>query len=199
MKTEETMPTKRRRRSPAPPVERLEGDALEEPAEVVEVVHHYHDEEPPAAEPSDPVSDFLIGAAVGTLFFFGSYALGKVVEQRGKRLATTPPAPPPGPPRYAPPPRYATRRPQAAARRPPPPPTTQAPADVEEHTAAALLGVSVDASEEQIRAAFRAIVKTKLERGGFHEQGGDVAETQHYTAAKARLVERARRRRGVTP
>jgi hypothetical protein len=60
-----------------------------------------------------------------------------------------------------------------------------------ERKAAALLGVDVDATEKEIRAALR----TKLATTHAHpDQGGDLAVARELIAARDLLVERARRR-----
>lgn len=61
--------------------------------------------------------------------------------------------------------------------------------------ATSLLGVSVDASADEIRAAFRRCVKERMRTdGGFHDRGGDTTDprAQELIDAKNLLLERAR-------
>lgn len=67
--------------------------------------------------------------------------------------------------------------------------------DAEDRAAAALLGVGVDASAEEIGKAWRRLVRQRMQAGAFHDQpGADMTETARLITAKNRLVERARRR-----
>ena len=90
----------------------------------------------------------------------------------------------------------AQRRARAAA---PPPPAAEPDDDErQDREAAALLGVDVDASADDIAKAWRRLVRQKMEAGAFHDQpGADVAETARLISAKNRLLERARRRGGA--
>jgi hypothetical protein len=88
------------------------------------------------------------------------------------------------PPPYEPPPR-------ASGAAPPPPPFDAE--ELDDMRAAMLLGVPLNATEAQIRAAWRALVRDKLGGEGFHDQGGDPQVTSAYVTAKNRLIERARR------
>jgi hypothetical protein len=68
--------------------------------------------------------------------------------------------------------------------------------DPEAAQAAALLGVAVDASEDEIRAALRGI----LSASRLHpDHGGDGEEAKRLIAAKNQLIERARRSHAVRP
>ncbi|PZR67388.1 MAG: hypothetical protein DLM63_06670 [Solirubrobacterales bacterium] len=63
------------------------------------------------------------------------------------------------------------------------------------YDAADLLGVRVDASPDEVRAAFRRCVKAALATDiGFHDHGGDDTDprAQRLIAAKNLLIERAR-------
>jgi superfamily II DNA or RNA helicase len=59
--------------------------------------------------------------------------------------------------------------------------------------AADLLGVTVRATEDDIRVAYRAKVKAELERGGFGDQGNAADITIAINSAKSLLIERARK------
>lgn len=76
---------------------------------------------------------------------------------------------------------------------PPPRPAALSPAESDE-AAAALLGVQLDATEADINAAYKRVVRQRLGAGGFGDQGGDPEDTATINAAKARMKERARRR-----
>jgi hypothetical protein len=84
----------------------------------------------------------------------------------------------------------------AAKRETPPPPPPGDPNEEADRAAASRLGVPVDASETQIRARWRELVRSKLAGEGFHDQGGDHETTSAFVTAKNRLIERARRRAG---
>jgi hypothetical protein len=72
---------------------------------------------------------------------------------------------------------------------PPAPPTLEIP--LTPAKAASLLGVTVDASADEARAALRA----KMSAGGVHpDHGGDERAAKELIAAKNLLVERARSR-----
>jgi len=95
-----------------------------------------------------------------------------------------------------PPPPYDQPPPPPRASAPPPPSPPIDPIDPEElddMRAAMLLRVPLNASETQIRAAWRALVRDKLGKEGFHDQGGDPRVTSAYVTAKNRLIARARR------
>jgi DNA repair protein RadD len=59
--------------------------------------------------------------------------------------------------------------------------------------AADLLGVTVSATENDIRTAYRAKVKAELERNGFGDQGDAVDTTIAINSAKSLLIERAKK------
>lgn len=61
--------------------------------------------------------------------------------------------------------------------------------------AADLLGVSVDATADDVRAAFRAKVKDRMAAGAFHDQrGGETdRDAQQLIEAKNLLIERSRK------
>ena len=58
-------------------------------------------------------------------------------------------------------------------------------------SAAALLGIKLGATTDEIRAAFRERVKAELESGSFHDQGGGMTDenAQRLIAAKNLLIE----------
>ena len=67
-------------------------------------------------------------------------------------------------------------------------------ADSETHEdAAALLGIDLSATVDEIRAAFRERVKCEMRSGTFHDQGGEATDDQarRLIAAKNLLIERA--------
>ncbi len=70
-------------------------------------------------------------------------------------------------------------------------------AHAEESVAAAanVLGVSTDASADEVRAAFRAKVKERVAIGAFHDQRGSATdrEAQELIDAKNLLIERSRK------
>jgi hypothetical protein len=75
---------------------------------------------------------------------------------------------------------------------PPPPPPAPLPIDPRAAEAARALGICVDASEDEIRAALRgALSSSRLHP----DHGGDGEEAKTLIAAKNLLVERARARR----
>lgn len=61
--------------------------------------------------------------------------------------------------------------------------------------AANVLGVSTDASADEVRAAFRAKVKERVAIGAFHDQRGSATdrEAQELIDAKNLLIERSRK------
>lgn len=62
-------------------------------------------------------------------------------------------------------------------------------AGTSEAEAAALLGVDVDATEKEVRAAFRASVRAHLAQGGnFHDQGGVAKEDRAERLIEAKRV-----------
>jgi len=112
------------------------------------------------------------GAVAGLNAYLAAEAARAAAATRGA------PSPP-----YEPPPRASTA--------PPPPPFDSE--DLDDMRAAMLLRVPLNATEAQIRAAWRALVRDKLGGEGFHDQGGDPQVTSAYVTAKNRLIERARR------
>ena len=62
-------------------------------------------------------------------------------------------------------------------------------------TAAELLGVSIDANADAVRAAFRATVKERVASGAFHDQRGTATDRQarDLIDAKNLLIERSRK------
>ena len=92
-------------------------------------------------------------------------------------------------------PRARAAGPPAAAPPPPPPLQDEIEDDVMDARAAATLGVHVDATADQIGAAWRRLVRKKMAAGAFHDQpGANHDETAALISAKNRLIERARRR-----
>lgn len=166
---------------------------------------------PPAEERDQPVSAEEIAAKLATAALLGASAyvlhrqgeLGGAVARVLDAIFNPTQSPPLGvPPPTPPPPRNRAtkkRTPKRRARRavPPPPPPPAAPSAEEEAARAAqLLGVSLAATEDEIRAAFRRVVTARLREGrGFGDQAQtseDRAATLLLTNAKNRLVERAR-------
>jgi hypothetical protein len=141
----------------------------------------------------DPVSTVLqvLGAIVGS-------ALVGATVYAVHQLAT--PALPQQPtPSTKPKKRQQRARPRSNSRArkaasPPPPAPPPVPVDVADYAAAALLGVSVDATPEEITRALRRAVRAKMATGAFHDQpGADSREAAELISAKNRLMERARR------
>ena len=164
---------------------------------------------PPTEERDQPVSAEVIATKLATAALIGASAyvlhrqgdLGGAVARvldaifNPTQIPPDAAAPPPAPPRRRTKKRTAKRR--AARAVPPPPPPPRAPsAEAEAARAAALLGVSLAATEDDIRAAFRRAVTERLRQGhGFGDQAQtseDRAATLLLTNAKNRLVERAR-------
>lgn len=59
--------------------------------------------------------------------------------------------------------------------------------------AAALLGVGVTSTVDEVRAAFRERIKREMQSGTFHDQGGEATDDHalHLIAAKNLLIEHA--------
>ena len=73
----------------------------------------------------------------------------QLLESAQHQLPNRPPPPPPPPP----------RPPRAAPRPPPPPPPLQPTKEVQQEAARRLLRVSAGATQEEIRAAWKALAK----------------------------------------
>lgn len=146
---------------------------------------------PPASGPS--MAD-LLGATLGAMFVGAAIGIGARVV--ADRIASQRKAPHGRRPLSEQDIREVIERARAAAKREAPPPPPRDPNDEADRAAAALLGVPVDASETQIRARWRELVRSKLAGEGFHDQGGDHETTSAYVTAKNRLIERARQRAG---
>lgn len=135
-------------------------------------------------KPKEAARPFPWGTLVHA-FIAGLQAWAEAAERvAAARAAATPPSsgrPPSGRP-PPPPPRSSSA---------PPPSFTQE--DVEDMRAAMMIGVPLNATEAEIRAAWRALVRDKLGREGFHDQGGDPEVTSAYVTAKNRIMARARR------
>ena len=151
---------------------------------------------PPTEERDRPVSAEAIAAKLATVALLGASAyvlhrqgeLGNAVAQVFDAIFNPTPTPPP--PTVPPPPprgrgRKRTSRRRAARAVPPPPPPVAPSAEEEAARAAQLLGVSLAATEDDVRAAFRRAVTERLRQGrGF----GDQAQTSEDRAATLLLT-----------
>jgi len=109
--------------------------------------------------------------------------------------------PQPSPPKRAPPKRRASQSRPAKKRAAPPPPPPSPTNAARALADAILIGVSVDATEDQIRKRWRELVRERMARPeGFHDQArtaAGAASTARYVTAKNNLIERARARDGM--
>lgn len=164
---------------------------------------------PPPVEPdeeSPPTASEIVGSLAGVaLLGLGAFELhrrGKLGEALAALFGVAPAS---GMPSPSPSPAPRAKKRVAASTTPkrkrgrglpksPPPPLTPEEQDA---AAAQLLGVRVDASADEVRRAFRRRVNERLAAGvGFGDLASDEKERQEtvaITAAKNRLVERARR------
>lgn len=116
-----------------------------------------------------------------------------------QRASTSPPPPRPSWAPPPPPPRTSWTPPASSWAPPPPPPPPPTPPCLDEDAAAAaLLGVSLMASEDEIRAAHKRIVRERMQSAGFGDTAADQTETIRINAARQRLIERAKKRGGVS-
>jgi hypothetical protein len=140
---------------------------------------------------ADTIQDPRIAAVVAK----GLQSLGRYIDGEIKRAEDAAAAPPPMPVQSA---DEADDVDDADARGPDeqPPPIADSPADdpppvIDERAAAAaaLLGVAIDATEDEIRSALRS----RLASSRLHpDHGGDGEQAKNLIAAKNLLIERAR-------
>jgi hypothetical protein len=143
------------------------------------------------------LEDVIAAGAVGAIVGVGVYLLHNFSAKLAAAAAASveaPPAPPRSPRRRA---AAGKKRAQARPRQPPPRAPLVEPERDPDQAAAELLGVSVDATEDEIRAAHKRIVRQHMATSGFGDTAADQTDTIRINAARQRLLDRARERGGV--